>query len=161
METIGEFTELFATLDRWKVFKRKESSTPAPLIMEFPGRVGKAEGGLVTIGDLTKASEATIANLVDKALVQQFAPPSVIVNGHGDVVYIHGMTGDFLQPRLAPDPQYLDHGAGRVTDGLVGGYREAVAQDHPVVHKGTGATTAAYLRTLGCARLPTPKRCRA
>ncbi len=150
-ETIGGFTELFATLDhRWKVFKRKESSATAPLMLEFPARVGKAEGGLVAIGGFTKASEATMVNLVDKALVQQFAPPSVIVNDRGDIVYIHGLTGDFLQPAPGPPTHNIFTMAreGLRMD-LLAAIREAAAQDHPVVHKGVQVRTNSGVATVG------------
>lgn len=136
-ETIGGFTDLFATLDhRWRVFKRKESNATAPLMMEFSTRVGKAEGGLVTIGGFTKASETTMVSLVDKALVQQFAPPSVIVNSRGDIMYIHGLTGNFLQPSPGPPTHnILTMAREGLRMDLLAAIREAAAQDHPVVHK--------------------------
>ena len=39
---------------------------------------------------------------VERLLALQFAPPSVVVNDRGEVVYIHGRTGRFLEP--APGP---------------------------------------------------------
>jgi two-component system CheB/CheR fusion protein len=105
-------------------------------MMTFPTRVGKAEGGLITSGDFTKASEATMVNLVDKALVQQFAPPSVIVNDRGDIVYIHGRTGDFLQPAPGlPTHNILTMVREGLQLDLLAAIREAAAQDSPVIHK--------------------------
>jgi two-component system CheB/CheR fusion protein len=136
-ETISGFSDLFATLDhRWKVFKRKESATTAPLRLEFPTRAGKAEGVALPLGGLNKASEATLVSLVDKTLVQQFAPPSVIVNDRGDIVYIHGLTGHFLQPAPGlPANNIYTMAREGLQMALLTAIREAVTQDHPVVQK--------------------------
>lgn len=137
-ETISGFTDLFATLDhRWKVFKRKESATAAPLMLEFPTRAGKAEGVTLPIGGLNKASEAMLVSLVDKALVRQFVPPSVIVNDRGDIVYIHGFTGHFLHPAPGP-PTHNIYTMARegLRMVLLAAIREAVTQDHLIIHKG-------------------------
>ncbi len=59
-----------------------------------PGTSGRA-------ADLTRAVERLLAN--------RHAPPSVLVNDRGEVVYIHGSTGRYLEP--APGPaqnQILD-----------------------------------------------------
>ncbi|MGE0683941.1 MAG: chemotaxis protein CheB [Candidatus Binatia bacterium] len=137
-ETIGGVTDLFAAVDhRWRVFKRKESAATTPLMSEFSARTAKAEGVVVPIRGLSKVSEATLVSLVDKALVQQFAPPSVIVNDRGDLVYIHGLTGYFLQPAPGPPTHniYTMAREGLRMD-LLAAVREAAMQDQPVVHKG-------------------------
>ncbi len=39
---------------------------------------------------------------VERLLALDFAPPAVLVDDHGDVVYIHGRTGRFLEPASGP-----------------------------------------------------------
>ncbi len=39
-----------------------------------------------------------IAALAQRTLLEKFAPPSVIVNDKGDILYIHGQTGKYLEP---------------------------------------------------------------
>ncbi|MGE5424838.1 MAG: chemotaxis protein CheB [Syntrophothermus sp.] len=39
-----------------------------------------------------------IQNLTDQILMQQFAPPGVLVTADGDIIYISGSTGRFLTP---------------------------------------------------------------
>ena len=42
--------------------------------------------------------ESNVASLVGRLLLTRFAPASVIVSERGDVVYIHGRTGAYLEP---------------------------------------------------------------
>lgn len=39
-----------------------------------------------------------IQTLADKILLQYFAPPSVLINSEGDILYITGRTGKYLEP---------------------------------------------------------------
>ncbi len=142
-ETINGFSDLFTILDqRWKVFKRTESSATASLMLSFPTHIEKAENRLAVGNGSTKSSEATIINLVDKALVQQFAPPSVIVNHQGDILYIHGMTGNFLQPPPGPPTNnILAMAREGLRMDLLAAVRKAAAGDSPVVQKGVQVRT--------------------
>ncbi len=137
-ETISGFSDLFTTLEqRWKIFKRKESAVITPVVTEFPVRAGRADNRGLMVDGVPKAGEATLVTLVEKTLVQQFAPPSVIVNDRGDVVYIHGLTGHFLQPAPGPPTHNLFTMAreGLRMD-LLAAVREAASQDQPVLHRG-------------------------
>jgi two-component system CheB/CheR fusion protein len=39
-----------------------------------------------------------LQSLADHLLLQEFSPPAVLVNGRGDIVYISGRTGKYLEP---------------------------------------------------------------
>lgn len=142
-ETIGGYTDLFSTLEhRWKVFQRKESSPATTLALEFPVRAEKPQGIRSAVGALSRSSEATLVTQVEKVLVQQFAPPSVMVNDRGDIVYIHGLTGHVLQ--LAPGPPThnlftLAREGLRLE--LLAAVREATTLDHPAIRKGVQVRT--------------------
>ncbi len=41
---------------------------------------------------------ANLQALVDQMILQQFSPPAVLVNERGDILYINGRTGRFLEP---------------------------------------------------------------
>jgi two-component system, chemotaxis family, CheB/CheR fusion protein len=41
---------------------------------------------------------ANLQSLADRALLQEFSPPAVLVNEHGDVVYVSGHTAKYLEP---------------------------------------------------------------
>ena len=45
-----------------------------------------------------KAKKPALAELTARALLQAFAPPSVVTNRWGDILYVHGDTGRYLRP---------------------------------------------------------------
>jgi two-component system CheB/CheR fusion protein len=95
-ETIGEFTDHFSPIDRkWKIFKRNETISPGPVAMEFPAAMPLVKA---VEADKLKPVRASLAQLAEKALLESYAPPSVIINDRGEILYIHGRTGKYLEP---------------------------------------------------------------
>ncbi|HTG02037.1 MAG TPA: PAS domain-containing protein, partial [Nitrospirota bacterium] len=100
-ETIGERVDLYAVSDKkWKIFRARklDSAITAPLDLRpaapalFPA--GKHEG----FPKLKKAGEVSVGEMAERVLLDQYAPPCVIVNGKGDILYFHGRTGKYLEP---------------------------------------------------------------
>ncbi len=46
----------------------------------------------------TAAELASIPEVANRLLLDDFTPPAVLINDQGDVVYIHGRTGKYLEP---------------------------------------------------------------
>jgi two-component system, chemotaxis family, CheB/CheR fusion protein len=98
-ESIGEQTELFDVVDRkWKLFQRKgegvspglEAHLPTlPLTLEATGR-GPLEAKI--------PGKPSLRDSTERLLLEDYAPSCVIVNEKGDVLYIHGRTGKYLEP---------------------------------------------------------------
>ncbi|MDO8331396.1 MAG: chemotaxis protein CheB [Fluviicoccus sp.] len=102
-ETVGECGDLFAVLDRKsKVFQRKE---------DFQGAQRAALGRFMThehMRDLTLPSSSpgkavqpvkpSLRELVERTLVEQLAPAGALVNSQGDILYLYGRTGMYLEP---------------------------------------------------------------
>jgi hypothetical protein len=40
----------------------------------------------------------SLRELTEQALLQQIAPAAALVNGEGDILYLHGRTGAYLEP---------------------------------------------------------------
>jgi two-component system CheB/CheR fusion protein len=96
-ETIGTFTELFSPLDiKSRLFRRRESVLPAePLV--FPASFAPAPARVPK--ELTMLKPApNLQSLADQLLLQHFSPPAVLVNDKGDILYISGRTGKYLEP---------------------------------------------------------------
>jgi two-component system, chemotaxis family, CheB/CheR fusion protein len=97
-ESIGNFTDLFTPVDKkWKIYTTKTSIVSPRLLMQHT----------VWADDKTKKEQAepsvkkekmNFAELIRRVLLQSYAPPSVITNYKGDIVYVHGDTGKYLQP---------------------------------------------------------------
>ncbi|MCK9381995.1 MAG: PAS domain-containing protein [Sulfuritalea sp.] len=96
-ESIGGFTDLFTPLEgKARLFWRSSGSLRA-FELEFPTRhlPINTESAM---NPKPKAPAANLQNLADQLLLQQFSPAAVLVTGAGDVVYISGRTGKYLEP---------------------------------------------------------------
>ncbi|MHB8899584.1 MAG: chemotaxis protein CheB [Thermoguttaceae bacterium] len=96
-ESVGGSDRLFSPLDKkWKVFRRREVSERPRL--EIPacrvprGRVDIAEPK--SLGE----PEMDISYVAQRALLDCYGPPSVVVNSEGDILYVNGRTGKYLEP---------------------------------------------------------------
>ncbi|MEI6705851.1 MAG: chemotaxis protein CheB [Methylococcales bacterium] len=100
-EGIGNYTELFATLDRkWKFYRAIPSLLSTHLLTTQPATF--AEQHKVKTSEKTTQPNKSL-NFVDVAprlLAQFFAPASVIIDAKGDILYVHGDTGKYLRPAL-------------------------------------------------------------
>ena len=96
-ESIGTFTELFAPLEAKARLFSREAGAPRALEIEFPSRemTYGDEGGE---GPPATSPPANLQALADQLLLQRFAPAAVLVSGEGDVIYISGRTGKYLEP---------------------------------------------------------------
>jgi hypothetical protein len=54
-----------------------------------------------------------IQNLADQIVLQQFAPASVLVNDKGDIIYITGRTGKYLNLWPVKQIEYPCNGTRR------------------------------------------------
>nr|WP_277620031.1 CheR family methyltransferase [Rufibacter ruber] len=98
-ETIGGHPDLFQALDvKWKIYQRSESTVPMSRI-DFPFSFSTTEPVKpLPEPDLQVKRESTMSTAVHRIMLDQFAPPSVIINAKGDIFYIHGRTGRYLEP---------------------------------------------------------------
>ena len=100
-ETAGEQGDLFAVLDRKaKIYQRKE---------DFQGAQRAALGRFLpplVERDLANPSDGTAAlppklslrELTEQTLLQQLTPVAALVHASGDILYLHGRTGLYLEP---------------------------------------------------------------
>jgi two-component system CheB/CheR fusion protein len=111
-ETVGEFGDLFSTLDRkLKLYQRKEGIHGAQraalgrflLPMTAQGEavpraalLRKGYGGQA--GETADTGKQSLRELTEQALLQQVAPAGALVNGQGDILYLYGRTGLYLEP---------------------------------------------------------------
>jgi two-component system CheB/CheR fusion protein len=99
-ETIGEFGDLFASVDRkWKLYQRKEMISPRMTVLDFPGQRFMEEGAtLLPARAKGKRERIDIREVLEQVLLAEYTPACVIVNEKGEVLYIHGRTGKYLEP---------------------------------------------------------------
>ncbi len=132
-ETIGNRQEGFTEIDtRLKIYKRDTISQP-PELIDFPSSFKPKKHGITPEVSHTKPADS-LQTLTDQILLQRYAPPSVLVNDKGDIIYITGRTGKYLEP-LAGKANLNIHAMSRegLRDILPGAFRSAMTHFDPVV----------------------------
>ena len=95
-ETVGAFTELFTPVNlKSKLFRRREYVLAGPVPFP-PSFTATLPGSSKELTMLKPA--ANLQALADQVLLQHFSPPAVLANGKGDILYISGRTGKYLEP---------------------------------------------------------------
>jgi len=96
-ETISTFTDLFTPLDlKMRLFRRHESIMSMEKLA-FPPTFIHPLPGVIKESAMLKPA-ANLQTLADQLLLQQFSPPAVLTNDRGDIIYINGRTGRYLEP---------------------------------------------------------------
>jgi two-component system CheB/CheR fusion protein len=99
-ESIGTDTDLFAPLStKSRLFRRLDS----PLRREFldypAGFAGSGAKAALGSAPLARAlPSTTLQSLADQVLLQRYSPAAVLVTDRGDILYISGKTGKYLEP---------------------------------------------------------------
>ncbi|KPQ42918.1 MAG: chemotaxis protein [Candidatus Methanoperedens nitroreducens] len=98
-ETIGEFTELYSSVDKkWRFYKRIGERAHLPLISHGTGTLAPMAPWEGAKAGETKARAINIGIKIEKMLLDTYTPPCAIINEKGDILYIHGRTGKYLEP---------------------------------------------------------------
>jgi two-component system CheB/CheR fusion protein len=96
-ETPGEFSELFAPLNgAAHIYRRLEASIHY-VASYFPTRLSSVTAPSANASHLPTMN-GNLQNQVEQQLLKKHAPAAVLLNVHGDILYIHGRTGAYLEP---------------------------------------------------------------
>jgi two-component system CheB/CheR fusion protein len=97
-ESTGNHPELFTPLNRkWKLYQAVHSAS-IRAAMATGLTWTAASGAKVPEEAMQKPKETNFAERTRQALLQSFAPASVVTNLNGDILYVHGETGKYLRP---------------------------------------------------------------
>ncbi|RDB42943.1 chemotaxis protein CheB [Halomonas sp. DQ26W] len=101
-ETVGRHTKLFAPMQsKLRFYQRVDSAhsseTRLP-IKSFPPLSWIAKEHPVSSSSTSSQKTDNLQAAADQVLLQVYAPAAVVVNDEGDVVYISGRTGKYLEP---------------------------------------------------------------
>ena len=141
-ETIGVFSDFFVPIDRkWKFFQAKPSKG-TDYLMEIAAPARAPEVGPKESEGDKKSDAVSAALLAQKALLDRFAPPSVLINEKGDIEYFYGDTGSFLQPpRGKPTNNVIDMARKGLRHPLLVSLRTAVMEKKEIALQGLRVKT--------------------
>lgn len=96
-ETVGNFGHLFAPIHaRSRIFRRSDSVLRPEQIV-FPSAF---TAGQPVVSEVRAPGNppASLQALADQLVLQHYAPPAVLTNDAGDIFYVSGRTGKYLEP---------------------------------------------------------------
>jgi len=101
-ETAGAFAGLFAALDaKSRLYRRLETAAGATIPIEFPSTSYRMLGPATDppakspVQDGTRLS--SLQTQVEQILLQRFAPAAILVGNGGDILFVSGRTGKYLE----------------------------------------------------------------
>ncbi len=153
-ETVGGFTDIFTPFNpRWKIFMRKEVPIPALRLARVtePARFHDANARSGGQDRVRHEKAPSINELAQKMLLSQVVPPSVVINEKGDIFFIHGRTGLYLEPAegQSQKTQNLFEMAHEGLElPLISIVRKAAAQDNEIIQKGIAIHEAGVTRVV-------------
>jgi len=147
-ESVEDARELYIVLDRKsKLFRRADVSAPPLEVLPLAGTraTPRAMPAPLPAGQERRPS---IVGLLQTMLLDQYAPASVVIDSRGEIVFIHGRTGMFLEPAPGRPSNFLvDLARPGLRAALAAVLREATLTRKEVVRRGArvrtnGGTTA-------------------
>ena len=142
-ESVGEFANLFAVVDlKAKLYKRKLGFDNAPRSAHgrfLPPLTAVDGAPLQTLGKPSRPGRPSLRELTEQALLKQIDLAGVLVTAQGDILYLHGRTGMYLEP--APGEARINNILKMAREGL----RRELAT---ALHKADGTREIVYARGL-------------
>jgi two-component system CheB/CheR fusion protein len=123
-ETLGTQSHLFTSLDlKFKIFKRAVTIL-TPEVIDFPVNTFSRTKTEVIEKEVPSGPARNIQTLADQLLLQHYSPAGVLVNEHGDIIYISGRTGKYLEPAV-----------GKANMNIFAMLREGLRSEFPVAFR--------------------------
>ena len=160
-ESVGNFTHLFGTVsNKLRLFRRLDQPQPLSAV-EFPVRTVK--GSRPPAEKHLAVPSENIGELTDQLIQQTYAPAAVLVNGEGDILYISGRTGKYLEPAAGKFNMNIYAMAREgLREALPGVLQKALRQPQPIVLNdlkvGNDGTTQLVHVTVQALEKPEPLR---
>ncbi|MBU0545201.1 MAG: PAS domain-containing protein [Proteobacteria bacterium] len=131
-ETIGVFTDLFAPLDGKNRIYRRIGNTLVGEPIEFPSAFFPSQQGEMTKAVAQKPAP-NLQSLADQLILQEYAPAAALTNDKGDILYISGRTGKYLEPAAGKVNWNLFVMAREgLRYELTGAFQKAIAKKDPI-----------------------------
>jgi len=122
-ETLRTQSHLFTPVDaKLKIFKRSVTNL-IPALFDFPASFSRTKTTNIE-NQIPAKSTLNIQTLAEQLLLQHFSSAGVLVNENGDIIYISGRTGKFLEPAV-----------GKANMNIFAMLREGLRNEFPVAFR--------------------------
>ena len=103
-EGVGDFTDLFTVLDRKAKLYRRRQDLPGlqrTVFGRFQPPMSATDASLPSVGAKVAAAvrgDKSLREITERALLSQVVAAGALINAQGDILYLHGRAGMFLEP---------------------------------------------------------------
>ncbi|MES2766106.1 MAG: CheR family methyltransferase [Bacteroidota bacterium] len=95
-EALSGFSDYFSVLEsKWKIYKKVNASVTLSRMVDFPFNFPTVS--FKTTAERSVMPETLLPGVIQKILIAEYAPPCVIINAKGEILYINGRTGKYLE----------------------------------------------------------------
>jgi two-component system CheB/CheR fusion protein len=125
-ESIGNLGRLFSTVSqKWRIYERVEVSERSLLAM--PASAWRHDRTSVPAAEEGRDPAMDVFYAAQRVLLDSYGPPSVVATAEGDIVYVNGRTGNYLEPS-----------SGKVNVNILAMAREGLREDLAIaIHNAT------------------------
>lgn len=101
-ESVGEFTDIFSSVNKkYNIYRKRDVSPGLQPIVDFPTGGKSIERAMDHMRNHRSAFEPKdpgVSQAMEEILLEEHTPACIVVNRRGEISYIHGRTGKFLEP---------------------------------------------------------------
>jgi len=99
-ESLGDSDKLFSSVDRkWKIFRSKGGLTPGMPRLGFPISHAELDVEGYRLDDRSHGGQRrSYRDITEKMLLKGHTPAAVLVDENNNALFVHGGTGDYLEP---------------------------------------------------------------
>ena len=135
-ETVSTFSDFFSPLHaKSRLFRRRESVLRAEPVA-FPATFAPTVPGAPRESMMPRPA-VNLQTLADQLLLRDYSPPAVLVSNQGDILYISGRTGKYLEPAAGKANWNIFAMAREgLRFELTGAFQKAVRQREAITVKG-------------------------
>jgi two-component system, chemotaxis family, CheB/CheR fusion protein len=98
-ENVSQFADLFTSVDKKsRIFRSRSDVAPVARVPTIVRAIANESLVKASPSSFIQPTGGATRQLIDREVLDRYAPPHVVVNGDGDVVYYSARTGKYLEP---------------------------------------------------------------
>jgi two-component system, chemotaxis family, CheB/CheR fusion protein len=134
-ESIGGFSHLFSPVNqKWRVYERKD--VIERMLLEMPAHASRRLRIAAPAAEEKEEPAMDIFYAAQRLLLDFYGPPSVVVTPEGDIIYVNGRTGNYLEPA-----------SGKVNVNIFAMAREGLREELAIAIREAGKLKKTAIRT--------------
>jgi len=100
-ETVGNLDDLFAVVDsRWKIYARRPDEFARRAYLSLPQFAVQHDTAKATTADTNDRQIPDYGEVVQRMLLRDHVPAAALIDGHNQLLYLHGNAGIVLVPAV-------------------------------------------------------------